>query len=534
MINTADHLADLRTVTTFNHGDLIYVKGHTAPGDGGGGFFYYNVNLNEPDNDGVIIRPNSLGTGVSGAWLRQIDGYVNVRYFGAFGFATNETVQIQRAIDYAADSAKNIFIADGSTVFIPNGNYVIDQLTMRSGVRLIGDAPDQCILTADANSSNPYMIVMESGPVVSIEISNLKLTSNHNSKGCIHFQAAFDSAGNHGGLWLSTFKNLFISNFQGHGIYLEGGAGESNFRLPNQFLTFENVRVVRETDFTHALYMTGQQGQITFLNCTFDGKTNKGQNVRMSGSDLHISAVVSFINCTMQDAEYGILMDYAQNITIDNCWFENLDIAVTADGSEHPCKGITVMGSRFANASGFGSLDVPNTNPPGTGRCIDSINSEVSVMNNFVLVTDASALEPWNAHERFILANPGNRGVNTFANSFAAPHLGYSHGVMQVVNVQNGANGGFIDARNNPLVFVNGSGTLIQEIHSDVNAGEQVVVRANGTITFDNSGNINLVYRPTLKLIDGEVATFTKVDGTIGTSYREYWQLSSLITDNTP
>ena len=32
------------------------------------------------------------------------------------------------------------------------------------------------------------------------------------------------------------------------GIYLEGGNLASNYKLPNQFLIFENIRVVRHND----------------------------------------------------------------------------------------------------------------------------------------------------------------------------------------------------------------------------------------------------------------------------------------------
>lgn len=154
---------------------------------------------------------------------------------------------------------------------------------------------------------------------------------NNTDKGCFRFKANNGSDYPfHGGLWNSKISDIEISNFKGHGIYLFGGGDSSEGLLPNQFNVFENIRINKETDFSNALRMTGQNGQISFINCTFDGfftedkethirTYSKGHNINIKNDKQFTSAVVSFINCTCQDADYGMFIEWAENITIDNC-----------------------------------------------------------------------------------------------------------------------------------------------------------------------------------------------------------------------
>lgn len=536
MIPTVNNLAALRAVSTFAGGDPMYVLGHTNPGDGGGGFFYFSLVLTGADNDGTIVKPASVSPAASGRWLRQIDGFINVRFFGAYGSGSNYTTQVQAAIDFAAGNHVDQFFMTGNTVFFPRGNYIIDHLVLKRGVSLIGESADTCVITADAGDPSDYLLEMDEGRILWCNIANLSFASRHDSKGCMHFKGRYGVDGD-GGMWQCTFKNISITGYNGHGIYLEGGT--TDYLLPNQFMVFENICVVRQRDEAHSLKMSGQQGQLSFINCVFDGKNNKGQNVYITGSENKTSAVVTFMNCTVQSAEYGIWMEYAENITIDNCWFENLDLAITANGSKQPCKSINILNSRFANAAGYGSLeDIPGTFPPGTGRCIDSINSEVNVLNNYVTVSDPSQLDSFFTNERFVLADKTNEGVNTFGNSFQAKHLGLTYGLMQYVTVQPDSAGNYIDTKNNKMVFVdavNSPAVPIQMIRSAINAGEYLFIRADqGKISFDNSRNIFLTHRPTLTLNNGDAAVFTKIDNIIGTSYRETFQLVSFINASTP
>ena len=341
----------------------------------------------------------------------------------------------------------------------------------------------------------------------------------------------------HGGLWNSKISNISISNFKGNGIYLEGGGENSNYLLPNQFNIFENVRVRKNSDFSYALFMTGQNGQTSFINCTFDGfKENdtysKGQNIRIQNDKQYHSSVISFINCTCQNSDYGVNIGYAENITIDNCWFENLGVAITvksnvAQGTNDvQSKGITIVNNRFANAAGFGSLETPNNIKPG--QCISINNSLVNVFNNYTTVSNPNG-QHFDEDSKFLIAaNNISGSVNIANNAFQANILGKTFGIMQIINVQNNT----INCYGHKEVFVNDSNNEIITIISSINASETINIRANGgTITFKNTDNIFfLTTNPdkTFSLENGETATFIKVDNIVGNNYETY-QLVSIL-----
>lgn len=551
-----------------NLGDVIYVKGHTTEGDGGGGNFIWRTDskfitgtttpapLHSIDNDGTIIqaKPNGVAND-SGRWVRQFNGFIDVRFFGAFGmYGINCTRKIQAAIDFAAINA---IVGDpptkGTTVFFPDGGYVSDKIVLRSGVALLGDSFDRTVLMStisgdleyglgynspysgrlDSNIGvyiNNYLFEMESGPV-QISMTNFNLYGRNTDKGCFYFNAKTN--GNHGGIWSSTFKNFKITSFNGNGIYLKGGGG-NNYSIPNQFLTFENVRVTRQTDSSNALRMTGENGQITFLNCQFDGINLNGTrskltNVQISHDNLNSAAVISFINSTFQDSDYGISVDYAENITIDNCWFESVGIAINIDGTSHSCKGINIINNRFANAAGFGSLNAPGNILQG--RCINLVNSQANIANNYVAVTEVNSQS---TDDYFVLAtNNTNDEVTISGNTFSDFRLGKTYGIMQTASVSsvNYCTSDFdcnlfidgINTNGKKIVFVQNSGS-INRINSTINAQETIHIRANGgNITFYSTDpttgtlgrNIYLNGRASLTLTQGQSATFIKMDNSL-------------------
>ncbi len=323
----------------------------------------------------------------------------------------------------------------------------------------------------------------------------------------------------------------------GGGIFLEGGGVDSNYLLPNQFNVFENVRVFKSSDYKNALLMTGQQGQVTFLNCQFDGffrdgKYSLGQNVHIINVDRYTSATISFINCTIQNGDYGIVLEWAENITIDNCWFENLGVAISVyshnqDNNDNPCKSINILNSRFANAAGFGSLEAPSNIKEG--QCVNISNSFVNVYNNYVVVTDPEG-EFFDPASSFIITDNNTKGgVLAQGNTFQVYKLGKTFGIMQIISVVSNT----IDCAGNRLVFVTGTESVIKTIKSSINAGEYLTVRANeDSITFDDTDNIFLTLKSTLTIKNGEIVTFVKIDNIVGSNYETY-QLATITTEFT-
>lgn len=555
------NLQALRGIIGSTNGELYYAKGHSNSGDGGGGIFMWRTEdqfktTNPPpivspgiysiDNNGTIIQATIGGIpNDTGRWVRQYDGYINVLYFGAFGVGGLYNQQIQNAINFAELNSSDISILKSSTVFIPNGSYLLSNIILKSGVTILGESIDNTIIYATQGTG--YLFEIEIGPVF-LNIYNLKIVGNDTNKGCFLFEAKpgiptpIDPVAD-GGLWNSTIKNVIILRFNGNGIYLQGGisTGTYAYLLPNQFNVFENVRVFKNNDsnfslFSNALRMTGQIGQHTFINCQFDGftKTTSGittydkwvnVSIENTGVDYVTSAVITFLNCTIQNSDYGVRINYAENITFDNCWFENLGVALMILGDKERSKSINILNSRFANAAGFGSLPAPNNIK--VGQCVSVSKSVVNIYNNYVT---ASIPDNVSIAGFFVFASPDNNGINCYNNTFRDDNLKLSKtfGVMQS-NI--GVLTNSIDCKSNKLVFINSSSSIIKNIKSAINAGEILIIRANGgSITFDNTGNIFLTNRTTFSLANKEIASFIKID--IDPTFEIYQLLS--FTKTTP
>jgi hypothetical protein len=136
----------------------VTVLGYHAPGDGGGGQFYWEGSSREVENGGTVIVPASKPS--AGRWKRLVDGPLSVRWFGAIGddqshplvnkenkkyFATFKDAKavyphatspddeldwaaIQAAIHAAVAVVEGDAVVKGSgVVYIPAGIYYLNQ-----------------------------------------------------------------------------------------------------------------------------------------------------------------------------------------------------------------------------------------------------------------------------------------------------------------------------------------------------------------------------------------------------------------------
>lgn len=141
---TATNVAALRAIavsTSYN----VLLEGYYANGDGGGGQFY-GVTGASPgtyvENGGTVILPTG-GNG-SSAWLRIIDGPINIRWFGAKGDGTtDDTAAIQAAIIYAEDLITPVAGTLATpAVYIPVGNFLTTSpliISATTGFHLFGE-----------------------------------------------------------------------------------------------------------------------------------------------------------------------------------------------------------------------------------------------------------------------------------------------------------------------------------------------------------------------------------------------------------
>jgi hypothetical protein len=304
-----------------------------------------------------------------------------------------------------------------------------------------------------------------------------------------------------------------------------------NHRQPNQLNVFEQVNINRKGASTNCLRMTQYQGQHTFINCTFLAPF--GRKNAIGGTNVHIKnpggAVVSFINCTFQEAEYGVDMEHASNITFDNCWFENLYKSVEMKN----CQNVNIINSRFANACGYGGPQINpyKVNNGDYGYCMGCTATSLNVERNYVLVSRPNTRE---AQLPYFIVGKSNRANDEFTNhnaivmrnnNFQHPGLERSKGIAPDLRIESAELTLTHQKAVNVVLPETGQSSL-ERINSSIGHGEMVVVRlleteynSQSTLVIsdrDLARSGNLLLGPDEKeivLAPGNILTFLRVEG---------------------
>ncbi len=72
------------------------------------------------------------------------------------------------------------------------------------------------------------------------------------------------------------------------------------------------------------VYITGTSKHFTIKDCFFESCSSSG----ISLVRIHAHGTIKIINCTFQNSEIGILIDFAEGVTITNCSFDTNTVAV--------------------------------------------------------------------------------------------------------------------------------------------------------------------------------------------------------------
>jgi hypothetical protein len=108
-------IAALKALTGVD-GEVVRVLGYYAANDGGGGDFVFSSGSSATPDNGMVIAP----TAGSGNWLRQANGFVDLRWFGAKGDGTtNDMLALSYANTYAVAQSPVW------TVYVNPGTYNI-------------------------------------------------------------------------------------------------------------------------------------------------------------------------------------------------------------------------------------------------------------------------------------------------------------------------------------------------------------------------------------------------------------------------
>lgn len=110
-------LSALRSTAQSGGNATVILRGHTNPGDGGGGVFNWDAASTATDDNGtILVGPG--GSGVAGRWIRSIEGPGDIRWFGAR--------EDQAASTAISDAFKAMYAGRFSVLIIPKGTWMLN------------------------------------------------------------------------------------------------------------------------------------------------------------------------------------------------------------------------------------------------------------------------------------------------------------------------------------------------------------------------------------------------------------------------
>jgi len=294
---------------------IVLLAGYYYPDDGGAGLFYWDSASREGDNGGTIITPGANPS--YGRWKRLLtDDRVNVKWFGAKGTQTDDTLAIQAAIDSLPPR--------GGTVYFPGGDYRISQtivigdgdggtaFSTRNGIKLVGEGAgfavyDPYRVPTMITAFKPMPAVIDvRGRICDVHIEDIFISGALQADVGIKLQAISGT----------VLKNLKVAQFKEIGLLITGGAAPTgNYNIFNQF---DNLSVASTQDGHIGLYMDGDYGVqndtwlSSFRTCRFDTASAKNA----IGAWFKFVDSISFYRCHFACYDpscIGIIFDALDN-----------------------------------------------------------------------------------------------------------------------------------------------------------------------------------------------------------------------------
>ena len=164
-------VADLRALApgAFRCAELL---GYYAPGDGGGGEFYWDASATEPNNGGTVIQPASNSP--TGRWKRSVEGPINVKWFGAKGDAITPD---DATINAAALATK----AAGAMLYFPAGATFLIDSTVNLNCNVDGYGANLITSTTNISDFTAILVGVTGIPTVSIKMNLPNVIDKTNS-----------------------------------------------------------------------------------------------------------------------------------------------------------------------------------------------------------------------------------------------------------------------------------------------------------------------------------------------------------------
>ncbi|MGE3676217.1 MAG: hypothetical protein AB7K71_41490, partial [Polyangiaceae bacterium] len=298
LTSDTDTYVTLRALAAPPTDPAVVVRGRTAINDGGQGVFIWDPNNTSNDNNGTIIKPNSVGAGSPGRWLRLYSGAANVLWWGADPTGTSDS----SAAFYAAFTGTHF----GQEILVPNGTYKLqpDHPTLRFWERR---------WTGESASSytNRHTTIIPTGPGTYLaQLSGAGHVRNLTFDAQDLCDYAFYCSAAHG----SVVENVTCLNAK------EAGA-----------LLYNSTMTVKKLDGSHSkvgLILRGCNGsQFEWLSATYNDyeglivQGNWSYTTSQAGS-CSILGGVHDLNCQEDTSASQLLLDGAEQVRIHSMYIE--------------------------------------------------------------------------------------------------------------------------------------------------------------------------------------------------------------------
>lgn len=338
-------IAALKALTP-SAGDAVNVLGYYAPGDGGGGQFYYDVAASDADNGGTILAPTAGG----GRWKRVWHDTLSVKMFGAKGDGVADDTTAFTAALVAAS-------ASGVTVRVPAGNYAVSSIDVAANINVIGDGRRKTKITITGFAT---YAALKYGVLLRGEAD----IQGRTSLGGVEIDLSSSAEpGQHGILITrrALLSDVRVHHANGSGIY---------FRSVNQSTEapyFSSLySVFSDYNEDDGIKITENCSGITLYNCeTIANGAHGLHTVYVSnGQPLASANIQVYGGQSSYNQKHGIYLENGWHITIAQCYSE-YNSAI--DGGNPPTgayKNLHMGGTSYSHVllggQGEASGDLPN------------------------------------------------------------------------------------------------------------------------------------------------------------------------------
>lgn len=333
---------------------------------------------------------------------------LNIKDFNAIGNGiTDNTQAFQNAI--AA-------LPNGGTIFVPDGNYIVNTIVLKEGITLLGNGMNSQI-TLNSDSKEEALITNEltnnSKQAIDIHIKNLFLWSDSKKEETKEIDAIKLKS-----TYFSSVENCKISNFSGSGIRMTAYRSDDNTKKGDSYNTNYVKDCIIYNNKQYGIFADGDGADFHIQGG--DIGSNKNHNILLFSPSSSVTGVKAIWGSKGGDGIYvasGNIQIVGNNIegnnknginvTHDNCFIEgnkiylNNDSGILIKNNKKTPKNTSILSNQL-----MGALDTKTFNPSnGTPYAIINNGDNTYIYSNAIInktYTTQKTLNAVNSSNKFI------------------------------------------------------------------------------------------------------------------------------------